>query len=207
MQKDVIICGSGGSARDIAYHLVSEGFNIGGYIGREVDNSGRALGPYLGTIDDFKTSSDCLIMLTMGQNPGRAEIFDLLKERGFQFLSFIHPTATVVSDAVLSEGVYIGPYCIVGSGARIGSSTFINKYVNIGHDASLGKSCCVSPFVSIGGGAEIMDNVSIWTRSTIKPSVKIASGSEISAHTYVRKDVVTKSLVFQSSKAVTKVLK
>lgn len=185
----------------------STGFNIRGYIGREVTSSDRFLGPYLGNVDNFKVSSDCMVMLTMGQNPGRLEVFELLKKRGCQFISFIHPTAIVVSDAVLSEGVYIGPYCIVGSGARIGANTFINKYVNIGHDASLGKSCCISPFVSIGGGSEIMDNVSIWTRATIKPSIKVASGTEISAHTYVRKDVLTKSLIFQSSNAVTKVVK
>src|SRR5262245_31905279 len=33
----------------------------------------------------------------------------------------IHPTAVVASEAVLGEGVSIGPWCVIESGARIGS--------------------------------------------------------------------------------------
>lgn len=63
--------------------------------------------------------------------------------------SKVHKTAIVASDAKISEGVEIGPYCIVGSRVKIGKNTTLQSHVVI-EDTEIGSGCTVYPFTSIG---------------------------------------------------------
>lgn len=61
----------------------------------------------------------------------------------------IHKTAIVASNARLSEGVEIGPYCVVGKGVKIGKNTRLASHVVI-EETDIGNDCMVQPFTSIG---------------------------------------------------------
>ena len=61
----------------------------------------------------------------------------------------IHPTAIVASNAKLSEGIEIGPYCIVGDNVKIGKITKLASHVVI-EETEIGQNCNVYPFTSIG---------------------------------------------------------
>ena len=50
----------------------------------------------------------------------------------------IHPTAIVASDAKLSDGVEIGPYCIIGDNVKIGRNTTLASHVVI-EEAAAGR--------------------------------------------------------------------
>ncbi|MDY6029009.1 MAG: acyl-ACP--UDP-N-acetylglucosamine O-acyltransferase [Acidaminococcaceae bacterium] len=66
----------------------------------------------------------------------------------------IHPTAIIHPDAVIGEGVKIGPYAIIddsvviGDGCTIGAHAVIHKYTTIG------KNCVFYPGCSIGGNPQ-----------------------------------------------------
>jgi UDP-3-O-[3-hydroxymyristoyl] glucosamine N-acyltransferase len=61
----------------------------------------------------------------------------------------VHPTALVADDAVLDEGVSIGPYVVVERAARIGARTVIRAHSVIGNNAILGADCFVHSRVTI----------------------------------------------------------
>jgi UDP-N-acetylglucosamine acyltransferase len=61
----------------------------------------------------------------------------------------VHPTAIVASDAKLSDGVEIGPYCIIGDNVKIGKNTALASHVVI-EEAEIGQNCNIYPFTSIG---------------------------------------------------------
>lgn len=61
----------------------------------------------------------------------------------------IHKTAIVASDAKISDGVEIGPYCIVGSRVKIGKGTKLQSHIVI-EETEIGSGCTVYPFTSIG---------------------------------------------------------
>jgi len=61
----------------------------------------------------------------------------------------IHPTAQVAKDAVLSEGVEIGPFCIVGEGVILGRNTRLISNVTIEY-TQIGNNCTIYPFTVIG---------------------------------------------------------
>jgi len=61
----------------------------------------------------------------------------------------IHKTAIIASDAKISDGVEIGPYCIVGSRVKIGKNTKLQSHIVI-EETEIGSGCTVYPFTSIG---------------------------------------------------------
>lgn len=66
----------------------------------------------------------------------------------------VHPTAQVSPDALLGEGVEVGPYCCVGVGVRLGARTRLHSHVVIEGPTELGPSNEVHPFAVLGGSPQ-----------------------------------------------------
>lgn len=62
----------------------------------------------------------------------------------------IHATAVVHQNAVLANGVDIGPYAVIGENVTIASGTTVGSHVVIEGRTDIGEDCMISPFVSIG---------------------------------------------------------
>ncbi len=61
----------------------------------------------------------------------------------------VHPTAVLAADAVLGDGVSVGPHCVIESGARIGAGTVLVACVYVGHQVVVGADCLFYPFVTV----------------------------------------------------------
>ena len=61
----------------------------------------------------------------------------------------VHVTAVVAADAVIGEGVAVGPLVVIGHRARIGTRTAIHPHAVIGDDAEIGPDCLIHARVSI----------------------------------------------------------
>jgi UDP-N-acetylglucosamine acyltransferase len=68
--------------------------------------------------------------------------------------TFIHPTASVHSSAVLGHGVHIGPYCIVNEGVHIGDHTHLTAHVMIDKWSIIGKHNAIEFGAVIGSQAQ-----------------------------------------------------
>jgi UDP-3-O-[3-hydroxymyristoyl] glucosamine N-acyltransferase len=79
----------------------------------------------------------------------------------------VHPTALVAPDAVIGEGVSIGPYAVVGSGAHIGDRTTIMPQVTIGAHAVIGADCLLHSGVRIGHQCRLGDRVIVHGNAVI----------------------------------------
>ncbi len=63
----------------------------------------------------------------------------------------IHPTAVISPDALLEEGVEIGPYAYVGPFVNIGKNCIIGPHAVIQEHTDIGEGCRIYQFASIGG--------------------------------------------------------
>jgi UDP-3-O-[3-hydroxymyristoyl] glucosamine N-acyltransferase len=79
----------------------------------------------------------------------------------------IHSAAVVASDAIIDEGVSIGPYAVVGARSRIGARTTIMPHVTIGAGAAIGADCLLHPGVRIGHGCRVGDRVIVHANAVI----------------------------------------
>lgn len=62
----------------------------------------------------------------------------------------IHPTAIVDSEAMIGDGVEIGPYSVIEKGVIIEKGTQIGPYVVIREGTQIGEGCQIFQFASIG---------------------------------------------------------
>lgn len=66
-------------------------------------------------------------------------------------MSRIHPTAVVDADAVLADGVEVGPWCTVGPGVSLGEGVRLASHVVVQRDTAVGAHTVIHPFAVIGG--------------------------------------------------------
>jgi UDP-3-O-[3-hydroxymyristoyl] glucosamine N-acyltransferase len=79
----------------------------------------------------------------------------------------IHPTAVIVTDAVLGEGVSVGAYSVVGARSRIGVGTIVMPHVTIGADVVIGARGLFHSGVRIGDRVAIGDRVIVHANAVI----------------------------------------
>ena len=88
-------------------------------------------------------------------------------DAGQGYAAGIHPTAFVDPDAVLGEGVSVGPLAVISKGACIGARSVIGPQCFIGWNATLGPDSYLREAVSIGA------RVTIGARFVAQPGARI----------------------------------
>lgn len=81
----------------------------------------------------------------------------------------VHPDARVSPDAVLGEGVSIGPFTVIEPGVRVGAQTVVGPQCYIGHGTTIGQDSRLYPQVVIREGCRLGDRV------VLHPGVVIGS--------------------------------
>ena len=63
----------------------------------------------------------------------------------------VHPSAIVDRDAILDEGVRVGPFCVVEGGTRIGRGTVLDTGAQVLRGTTLGANNHLGPYAILGG--------------------------------------------------------
>lgn len=122
---------------------------------------------------------DVNIFVAIGCNYLRQQIVESLKAicRKINFVTIIHPSATVSPSAKVMSG------CLVLAGAIVGPDSIIDEHCIINHAASVDHDCILASFVSLAPHAALAGNVMIATRSAIGIAAcviqKVVIGSDV----------------------------
>jgi UDP-3-O-[3-hydroxymyristoyl] glucosamine N-acyltransferase len=79
----------------------------------------------------------------------------------------IHPTAVVIGDAAMGDGVSVGPGVIIGRGCRVGDRTALHAHVVLCEDVRVGADCVLHPHVTVYPRVEIGDRVRVHAGSVL----------------------------------------
>jgi UDP-N-acetylglucosamine acyltransferase len=110
----------------------------------------------------------------------------------------IHQSAVIDKDAVIEDGVEIGPYTIIGPEVIIKSGTKIHGHAAIEY-SEIGKNCEIFNFSSIGKRPQDLKyegehtNVIIGDGTTIREAVTVNRGTKVSGKTVVGKNCLLMS--------------
>jgi len=153
--KKIIIVGAGGFGRVVLEHAVKEYkcvfIDDGIPEGTIVDGAtvvGKVL--ELGKFLDYKN-----LIVAIGDNCLREQIYYKAKKLGFSFPNIIHPS------------VYISPYASVGSGC-----VFLNNVV-IQNNSHCGNGVILNPGVELHHDSFVDDYSLIYTNSVIRSSTHV----------------------------------
>lgn len=109
------------------------------------------------------------------------------KERGYQILSYCHPTAIVQADAIGTGNIFMEG-CIIGQGVTIGDGNIFWPASHIAHHTSVGNYNFFTISVAVAGNIKIHDFCVFGANSTVKNGIEINDGTLIGAGAYISHD-------------------
>ena len=145
----------------------------------------------------------CEVLLAIGynhMNEGREKKFFECKEKGYQVLTYIHPSAIVLTEKI-GEGNLIMAGSIIEHGCKLGDGNIINPNVLISHNTELGNFNFVAGASSLAGNIHVGNNCMLGLNCTIRDNVTIGNYTLVGAGTYIDHSTEENS-VYVPAKAV-----
>jgi sugar O-acyltransferase (sialic acid O-acetyltransferase NeuD family) len=107
----------------------------------------------------------------------RIRIFNELNVPPDQLVTFVHPTAYVAQNCILSPGVFVMANVSITSNTKLGLNCIIRPGATIGHDNKIGDHVSIIAGASIGSHITIGDGATIGLKSCIREYITIESMS------------------------------
>jgi UDP-perosamine 4-acetyltransferase len=196
MRKEYIMLGNGGHSdvcRDVAQKM---GYAEAGFVlqNKWDGNGSSSKNNFLGT-DQWlfeKAADKPLLINGIGGAVGskvRENIFSQYSSLGFKFLTLIHPSAQIVDNVLLGEGVQVMAGVIIQPNCQIKTNSIINTRTSIDHDCIVEEDVHIAPGAILCGNVIVKKRAFIGAASCIVPSLIIGVGAIIGAGTTVLDNV------------------
>ena len=199
--KPVILLGTGGHAKVLLETLRYEERNVLGLVTPDLEKGSKHLGlEVLGNDEQLQqfNPSEIVLVNGIGSLPFqqlRWNVGDKVRSWGFGFSSVIHPSAVILSDVSIDEGVQIMAGCVIQPGCSIGQDTIINTGTTIDHDCVIGERTHIAPGCTLSGGVRVGKSVHIGTGSSIIQNIEIGEGAVVAAGTTLYENIEAKMLI------------
>lgn len=194
--KHLIIIGAGGMGRSLysiaqGCHGYMNDFDIKGFLDDDLNslNGFENYPPLLGTIKDYQIKVGDLFVCAIGTNQTKRAICERFTEKGGKFLSLVHKTAIVGTNAQIGDGSVIANYVIVSPDSKIGKNCLIQDFAVIGHDCVVGDCVRIDTHSTLVGGTEIRDGATVHTSSIINHGVIVGENATVGAMSFVIRKV------------------
>lgn len=143
----------------------------------------------LGSIQDYQPQPNDIFLMGVADPKGKESVVNLLKSKGAEFITLIHPTAIVARTARLGTGSILCPFSMVSADAIVGDFVTINSYSGVGHDAHVGEYTTMSGHVDLTGRVKCGRSVFFGTGAKVIPDVSIGDSAIIGAGTLIVRSV------------------
>ena len=192
--ETVLIYGASGHGKVIIDIVEREGkYNIAGLIddNPEMHGSDFCGYPIRGGFEVLTKGarSGSRLILAVGDNRSRKEIWERVRTLGYELIYTIHPSAQIGRDVSLGLGTVVMANVVINPGVRIGENVIVNTGATVDHDCLIGDYAHISPGAHLAGNVTVGDLTHIGIGVTVITQVKIGKGSIIGAGAVVIKDV------------------
>jgi sugar O-acyltransferase (sialic acid O-acetyltransferase NeuD family) len=191
----VAIVGAGGYGRVALDVLIAGGFGgriLGFYDDAHAALSGRVRGfPILGDIGMLKSMlsvEPVHVVVAITDNEARLRVANSLRALGGQFLSAVHPAASVSEVAVVGDGCVVAAGAIVHPEAAVGSHCFLGPGSVVDRDAEVGAGTWISAGAIVGSGARIGARVILGQNSSVGRKTVVDGDVEVGALQHVARE-------------------
>ncbi len=189
LTEGVLVIGTGGHARFVIATLKSANLIIKGLItlDESYDSNELILGKQIvGVVADlpqFFNEGYKSLVIAVGDNRVRKEIYSKWAEFGFSFPNVIHSDACVDSSALIGFANLVGPRVVIGAGVKVGENNIINSASVVEHETVIGSHCHIAPGASICGRTVLGDEILVGANATIINNLNVANKTIIGAGT------------------------
>ena len=196
MTARIVIIGSGGAAREIAWLIedINEAagadvYEMLGYVVTDPTRLTERDSPVLGGYDwlEAHRSDFDVLALGIGSPAARLKVASELNE--YEFPTLIHPSVIHSRRNKFGRGVIVSAGSIVTVNVTLDDFVLVNLTCTLGHESSVGRGTAINPGVNVSGGVRIGAGCLIGTGSQIRQYLSIGDGATVGAGAVVVKDV------------------
>jgi sugar O-acyltransferase (sialic acid O-acetyltransferase NeuD family) len=189
-QREIIIFGSGGQARETAEVASLLGWDVLAFASLKA-------GPSIGGIPVVSENQEPrakFAAVAIGEGGLRARVMAGQAHR-YKFPALVHRDATVADSAELSAGCFVQAGVVISTSARLGVGCLVNYGATIGHDAELAAFSTVLPNAAVSGHVAIGQEAMIGAGAVILPGLTVGNRSRVGAGAVVTKNVEDEATV------------
>ena len=135
------------------------------------------------------------LIVGLGDNRLRQEVFEAAGKAGFRLISAIHPSVQLGSRARIGAGSLLVAGAVVNVDAEIGDDVIINTGATVDHDCRIGAHTHLSPGVHLAGGVTVGELSHIGIGAVVLPNVTIGRACVVGAGAVVRESVPAGAVV------------
>jgi sugar O-acyltransferase (sialic acid O-acetyltransferase NeuD family) len=125
----------------------------------------------------------------VSDNTLHADVYRRITRRGFEFITVVHPRATISKKVSIESGTVLLAGAIVNSGTIIGANVIVNTNATIEHDCIIGHHVHVAPGAILTGNVRVGDYAHIGAGAVIRQGVIVGNRAVVGAGAVVVKDV------------------
>lgn len=111
------------------------------------------------------------------------------RESGFKLIQAIHPTATILDDAVLADNVVLYARAFVGYRAELRSGVMVNSGAQIDHHNVIYECANIDPGVTTAGNVTVGRFANVHTGATLINKVRVGEHAIVGAGAVIINDV------------------
>lgn len=185
----VCVIGAGGHAKVVISTVLAAGYEVIACYDDDPNRFGTTVGgvKVFGPISMFAENPIAPCCIAIGDNRRRATVARNLDHT--EFVSAVHPAATIHESVVMGDGTVIFAGAIVQPDSRIGSHVIINTHSSIDHDCQIGDFAHVAPGAAIAGGVTIGEGTLVGVGAQAIPGVHVREWVIIGAGSAVIRDI------------------
>lgn len=194
--KNLIIIGARGFGREV-YNLATEcdgygsDFSVKGFLDDKSDalNGYKGYPGILGAVESYEIQDNDIFICALGDPKWKKHYVQLIRDRGGEFITLVHPTAYIARNTQIGKGCIICRNAFVSCDIQIGDFVSIQPFSDLGHDAQVGDYCHLNTYSFLGGYAQLGELVTMHTGSKLLPHKKICSDVIVGAGSVVIKNI------------------
>jgi sugar O-acyltransferase (sialic acid O-acetyltransferase NeuD family) len=148
--------------------------------------------PFLVTLDwvaQLQRRGVNKVLVLTPNNRDRLRQIETCRVHGFDLVSAIHPSVTILSDARIAPGVWINAGSIIGYKAEIEAGVLINTGVQIDHHNVLETCCQVDPGVVTAGYVTVRRCAQVHTGTVVINRIEIGEDAIVGAGAVVIENI------------------
>lgn len=128
-------------------------------------------------------------LITLSDNALRLAEMARARQAGLKLATAIHPSATLLADAILGDNLIIHARAIIGYRAELREGVIVNTGAQVDHHDVLGAGCSLDPGVILAGNVSIGAEARVHTGAIIRNKIKVGVRAIVGAGAVVIEDV------------------
>lgn len=143
------------------------------------------------TLEAHYPPGDYRLLIPMGYqriNGVRRARFEMAKQRGYAFVSYVSSRASVWPDLKIGENVLIYEHAIIQPFASIGDNCIIRSGAHISHHCAVASHAFVAAEVAMGGEGYVGEQAFVGVGAVLRDRIHIAERSFIGAGAVMVRD-------------------